>query len=260
MTRMIGIELIRNMFRKGVTSEDFRKKMSEIDREKRELRYDQRQLERRRNEAFERTRRARMRADTSEVIYHLNELKGLDTENRLLLRDLSRLNKALILMGHYARRLERLERGRDSTRLATFIERFRGSRAMAGIEEAEINEQMLQDILDEELGELDRELGMDMGDFNRMDDRTRELLDAVDQVIEAERLGDEETARKVRQRLELVDEREAREDEADLPPMPELEADAAGGAKARQPAPPTSSAAAPPPGDAPPPAKKPSAP
>jgi len=201
---MIALEIIRGFFRKEVHSEELRKRMADLDREKRELRYDQRRLEKSRAEAFERTRRARMRSDQTEVMYHLQDLKGLDTENRLLLRDITRINKALILLGHYARRVERLERGRDATGLATFIERFRSGKAMAGLEEAEMSEEALQELLDEELGELDRDLGLDMGE--QMDQRSRELLDAVDAMIDAERSGDADAVKRIRERLELAPE------------------------------------------------------
>jgi hypothetical protein len=66
---------------------------------------------------------------------------------------------------------------------------------MAKIEEASVSDEMFAEIIDEEMGEIDRELGL-VGGFDALDDEMKGMLDAVDAVIEAERDGDLERARK----------------------------------------------------------------
>jgi hypothetical protein len=196
-----SIELIKSLFKRGVSTDDLKEQLKALDKEKRELRYDQRRLDKEREQAFERTKKARVRGDTSEVMYHLQELKGLDTENRGILRDLTRINKAMIVLRQYSRRLERAERGQNASQIARIIERFKTSPALAGIEQNDLSEEILEEMLDEELAEFDETLGMDGVDA--LDDRSKELLDAVDAMIEAERSGDEESSNKLKQAWSL---------------------------------------------------------
>lgn len=207
---MLAVDLIKSMFQRGTKAADLRTYLAKLEQEKQSLRYDQRTLETQRAEAFERTKLARKRGDQTEVMFHLHELKGLETESKLLLRETSRLNKAMLVLRHYSRRLERLERNADYKQMALFIERFRSSSAMAKLEEADINDDMFAQILDEELGEIDRELGL--GDVDSMDAGMKDMLDKVDAMIEAEREGDEGRIRDLKKSLNLADQAAAEEE------------------------------------------------
>jgi hypothetical protein len=208
---MLALDLIKGMFSRGTKAADLKKQIVQLDQEKQSLRYDQRKVEKERAAAFERTKGARLRGDMTEVMFHLHELKGQETEMKMLLRELSRINKAMLVMRHYARRLERLERNADYKQMATFIEKFRSSSAMTRLEEADLNDDMFAQILDEELSEIDREMGF--GSVDAMDDGMKAMLDQVDAMIEAEREGDEGRITQLKQQLNLSSEDQAMLDE-----------------------------------------------
>jgi outer membrane murein-binding lipoprotein Lpp len=195
-------KLVKSLFSRGLKAEELGAQLKRLESERDNLRYDQRALDKQRAAAFERAKLARRRGDNTEVVYHLQELKNLDTENNLLLNEVGRINKAMIILRQYKRRLDRVERDSDYSQVARLIERFRNSGAMAQIESASVSEEIFQEMLDEELEELDREMGF-TSDFSALPDEMKDKLDKLDAVIEAEREGDQGAARKVRESLNL---------------------------------------------------------
>jgi len=199
---MLALDLIKRLISRAPKAEELRGHIKRLDQEKASMRYDQRRLEQQRAMLFERAKRARQRGDQSQVVFHLQEMKALEHQTRLMTGELSRINKSLLVLGHYMRRLDRLEHHGDSASVTRLIERLRGSDALRRLDEDTLSDELFNEVLTDELATIDADLGITSAEG--MPEDLKGMLDSIDAVIDAERDGDETTLKRLRESLSLA--------------------------------------------------------
>lgn len=177
------MNLWERLFKKSPTAQDIRVQLKEIERDQKKKR---RELEVREHDKDAKIKDAMKakKAGKQEILRDVfREMRQMEIDNGHLNTELRRLSLAKTALTSFARKLEMLERKKDRKSLQNLIMRFRESPIQRAIDQAEVDDEAFNDMLEEILG--DEEMAVATGKV-REDAGFADFDSAIGEMVKAE--------------------------------------------------------------------------
>lgn len=192
-----------DLFSKPVTSKELRVALEGLEKKRRQLQLDMRKMSLRQNKLIDKAKKARADRREDELDWLWQEIKHIKLEITVLRRETKRVNLESIGVKRYLWGLERLEKENNKEGIRSLLNRIRKSRLDIKLAGQEIKEREYMEELNMTLENAGFSLDM-MEDMMEEEDPMKDkFLGEIDSILDAEKSGDPEEAKKREERLKL---------------------------------------------------------
>ena len=199
----------KELFGKGVQVKDLKVALIGVERERRRSQIDVHKLSAKQSALIEQIKSKRKDGNEIEVDYLWEDLKALKIELTLIRREARRSNLEGIALKRYIYAMERLKKKKDDKSIEKLLGKIRNSSLDAKLRVADINDQEYMDELQAILDEVGLSDEMMLaGDAS--DPEKEKFMSIIDDINDAEQIGDLEKAVKkeeeLKNKLEKLDD------------------------------------------------------
>jgi hypothetical protein len=183
------MKFMERFFAKTPNAQDLRVQLKEIEREQKKKRRDLDLMDSQKQDKVKEAVAAK-KSGKQEILRDVfREMRQLEIDNGYINSDLRRLSLTKTALTSFLRKMELLEKKKDSKSLQNLIVRFRESSIQKAIDAAEVDDETFNQMLEETLGE--EELAVTSGKIKE-DGGFSEFDKAIGEMAKAEEAGSDE--------------------------------------------------------------------